>query len=125
MADDLLIKVAEAIDPTHEQRGWWRRNQIEVWDFEEDDDTAGEVDVRVSYQPTHAMPRFTTDLNAAWSLASEILDAGWDFCLDAARPGVYRIDAQDERGHELIARAATPAEAICRAYLMWKESQDG
>ena len=68
------------------------------------------------------LPKFSTDLNAAFEAAEEVglFDDGMS--LRKSRDGVWRV--WDDEIDELVVSALTPARAICAAILKLRESRN-
>lgn len=84
----------------------------------------------IDAEGSHPIPAYSTDLNAAWTLFADlpddvtprlvrILEARGDHMATVCKAGIIH----NETHEQVEAYADTPALAICRAWLAWKEMQ--
>jgi hypothetical protein len=132
--DELRLQVAEA-------KGWkWEKAFIpgEKWMLHPRETREGAYLTRNKTLIITNLPQWTRDIAAAWELVDEMEKSGdglpglifksgailddlgktaWVFELRLFVQGVYKFNR-----HEILGVGETPAEAICRAYLQWKDN---
>jgi hypothetical protein len=84
----------------------------------------------VGNSKTSVLPDWTTDIAAAWELVEEIKSDGREVGVTFVRNSYnkftgWMVDVGPKNGlqHSITVTGATAPEAICSAYLAWKEEQ--